>query len=177
MEIIRIPTERVKNLIGEGGDTKKMLEKKCQVKIEVDEEGEVHIEGDAIDEFFAKDVVKAVGRGFRAEDAMKLLAGNYNLLIIDLRDFLSSDKALKRIKARVIGEKGKVKKEIEDATGSVLSIYGHTIGIISRMDSIEYAHAAIVKLLDGAPHSTVIRYLGKVRKKILSERLRNQGVQ
>lgn len=173
MEIIRIPAERVKSLIGEKGKSKKLLERKCNVKIVVDNDGEVQIEGEHMDEFFAKDVVKAVGRGFRPEDAIKLLTENNELIIINLKDFIKSDKAAKRVKARVIGEKGKVKKEIESATESMISVYGYTVGIIASIDTIEYAQTAVVKLLEGTPHSSVFGYLSKMRKQILSERLRN----
>ena len=84
MEIVRIPEARVKNVIGVDGKTKKLLEEKCKVKIEVDSDGEIQISGEIADEFFAKDVVKAIGRGFDPKDALRILDDNYQFELIDL---------------------------------------------------------------------------------------------
>jgi rRNA processing protein Krr1/Pno1 len=74
------------------------------VKIRVDDEGEVFIEGNGGDTFFAKDVVQAIGRGFPIEDAVKLFKDNYSFYAVDLREHLSGENAQTRIKGRVIGE-------------------------------------------------------------------------
>jgi ribosomal RNA assembly protein len=171
MEIVRIPEARVKNLIGTDGKTKKLLENKCKVKIEVDSEGEVQIEGEIAEEFFAKDVVKAIGRGFDPNDALRILDDNYQFELIDLKEVLKNEKAVKRIKARIIGEKGKMKTEIEEATDSRISVYGFTVGIISQHDTIVYATEAINKLINGSEHARVFGYLAKAKKEILKQRL------
>ena len=172
MEILRIPEERVGELRGEGGKNKEKIEKHYNVKISVKDEGEVTIEGDGADTFFAKDVVKAVGRGFSIDDAVKLFKDDYLFHVIDLRDQLSSDNARKRMKGRVIGEKGKIKKEIESATDASICIYGHTIAIIAPDDTMEFAKEAVFKILDGAPHTTVLNYLRAVREKKLALKLK-----
>ncbi len=172
-EIVRIPAERVKVLIGEKGTTRKLIEKKCRVSLSIDSEGEVEISGDATDIFFAKDVIKAIGRGFLPTDAIKLIDHDYVLHLIPLKEIFHTDKAITRLKGRVIGEKGKTRKEIEEATESILSIYGSTIGILGRLDSIEYAKEAVGMLLDGAPHSSVINYLARARRQIMEQRLRS----
>jgi ribosomal RNA assembly protein len=171
MEIVRIPEARVKNLIGIDGKTKKLLEDKCNVKIEVDNEGEVQIEGEIADEFFAKDVVRAIGRGFEPNTALKILDDNYQFELIDLKDILKNEKAIKRVKARIIGEKGKMKTEIEDATDSNVSVYGFTVSVISQHDTIQYATEAITKIINGSEHSRVFGYLAKAKKEILRLRL------
>ena len=171
-EIIRIPSERVKSLIGKEGSTKKKIEKRCNVGLTVDSEGEVQINGDSADVFFAIDVVKAIGRGFKADDALRLLGHDYGLYIISLRETVNSDKAITRVKGRVIGEKGSIKSQIESATDSFVSVYGNTIGIISRIDSMEYAKEAITMLINGAKHSTVLSYIAKAKREIMQERLR-----
>ncbi|MGV8085487.1 MAG: KH domain-containing protein [Candidatus Bilamarchaeum sp.] len=171
-EIVKIPQERIKILIGEAGHNKKLIETKCKVKLEIDSEGDVEIEGDTTEEFFAKDVVKAIGRGFGMKESLMLIEQDYNLYIISLKDFVNSDKAITRLKGRVIGESGKMKNDIELATESYLSIYGSTIGIIARLDTLEYAKEAVSMLLDGAPHSTVINYLAKAKREILDGHLK-----
>lgn len=172
MEIVRIPAERVQTIKGEKDAVKQQIEKKAGVTLHINRDGEVVIEGDSANTFFARDVVKAIGRGFEPREAMKLLDENFSIFIIEMKEYFSSEKAIKRIKGRIIGEGGRMKKEIERATQSYLSIYGNTVSIISKLDSIEYAKEAVFKIIDGAPHSTVFNYLAQVRKNILSERLR-----
>ena len=172
MEIVRIPTERIGVLVGEKGATKKVIETKCKVHLTIEEEGDVEIEGDSTETFFAKDVVKAIGRGFTPHEALKLIEQDYNLYIIQLKDLISSDKAITRLKGRVIGEKGRMKSDIESATESYVCIYGNTIGIIARIDTMDKTKEAITMLLDGAPHNVVINYLAKARREIMESRLK-----
>jgi ribosomal RNA assembly protein len=170
-EIIRIPEERVKILIGKEGKTKKMIEKRCSVELTVDD-SEVQVSGDATDIFFASEIVKAIGRGFEPRKAMLLLKEDFMFHLIPLREIVSSEKAITRLKARVIGEDGKIKTMIEESTDSFVSVYGNTIGIISKSDSIEYTKEAISMILDGARHSTVLAYLSKAKREILESRFR-----
>jgi len=172
MDIIRIPEERVGELIGKNGEHKKKIEERYGIELKIDQEGEVTLIGDGADTFFAKDVVKAIGRGFSFEDAEKLFKDDYLFCVIDLRDQFDSDNAQKRMKGRVIGEKGKIKKEIEEATESIICIHGHTISIIAPDDLMEFAKEAIYKILEGAPHTTVLNYLHTVREKKLALRLK-----
>ena len=167
-EIVRIPSERMGVLI----PAKKNIEEKCKVSLDIlREEYEIIIGGDPADVFFARDIVKAIGRGFTANEAFYLLKQDYNLIIISLKDIIGSEKSITRLKGRVIGEKGKIKIMIEDATGATLSIYGNTISIIAQIDSMHYAKEAVEMLLDGAPHNTVINYLAKARREITEGRL------
>lgn len=172
MEIIRIPEERVGELMGEGGKNKKRIEDNFDVKISVKDEGEVTIEGDGASAFFAKDVVQAIGRGFKIGEAVKLFKGDYLFHVIDLRDQLTTENARKRMKGRVIGEKGKIKKEIEASTDATICVYGHTIAIIAPAEMMEFAKEAVFKILDGAPHTTVLNYLKKVREMKLAIKLK-----
>ena len=172
MEIIKIPEKRVSVLVGNNGRTKSRIQKICNVKLSIAEEGEVEIEGETADEFFAKDVIKAIGRGFEPNDALLLVKDEYQFFLMDLKEHLSNEKAIKRIKGRVIGEKGKIKIEIEEATESKISIYGNTIGIIAKMDTIEYAKEAVLMIVNGSQHNRVFGYLGRIRKQILADRLK-----
>jgi len=172
IEVIRIPEERVKILIGKEGRTKRMLEEKCKVSLAVDSEGEVHITGDPTDVFFATDVIKAIGRGFEPRTALKLLGQDFGLYIMPLKEIANSDKSIKRLKGRVIGEKGTIRMEIERATDAKLCVYGSTIGIIARADTMHHAKEAVDMLLRGAKHNSVLNYLAKARREIMQERLK-----
>lgn len=159
-------------LIGKDGKNKGAIEEAFDVEITVKEDGEIVIEGNGADAFFARDVVEAVGRGFSIGDAAKLFKSGYIFHSIELKDQFSTDKARKRMKGRVIGEKGKIKKEIEESTDSKIMIYGHTVSIIAPDEMMEFAKEAVFKILDGAPHSTVKSYLRDVRKRKLAIKLK-----
>ena len=168
MEIIRIPKERV----GALRQAEKRIEKRHKVEIKLDAEGEVEIRGESVDTYFAKDVVQAIGRGFEPKVAVKLFDEKFAFYLIDLREHFSSENAMRRVKGRIIGEKGKIKGEIERAAGAWVCVYGHTVGIIAPADAMEYAKEAVGMIMDGAPHTTVINYLGRIRETLMFERLK-----
>ena len=172
MQIVKIPSERVKSLLGESGQTKDYLESRMKVGLRADSEGSVEISGESIDEYIAKDIVKAIGRGFEPVVALRLLSDDYGFRLINLRDYADSDKAVHRIMGRVIGEKGRTKEIIKEEVGADIACFGHTIGIISRLDTLDYALEAVFKLIDGSNHSSVYAYLEKCRRKIKEDEVR-----
>ncbi|MBN2121864.1 RNA-processing protein [Candidatus Micrarchaeota archaeon] len=172
MEMLRIPHDRMGELLGKDGENKKKIENHFNVKIIIRDEGEVTIEGDSADTFFAKDVVAAIGRGFSIDDAVKLFKDEYAFVLIDLREHFGTERALTRMKGRIIGEGGKIKKEIEAATESMISVYGHTVAIIAPAENMGFAKEAIGKIIDGAPHTAVLNYLHGVRERIFAMKLK-----
>ncbi|MFH1222285.1 MAG: KH domain-containing protein [Candidatus Micrarchaeota archaeon] len=172
-EVVKIPADRVAVLLGEKGKTKELLEQKCNIKLTVGEEGEVHLIGETADIYFSKDVVLAIGRGFDPDTALRIL-NDQQLYIYHLKEYFHSENAITRIKGRIIGEGGKTKTEIEDAADCRISVYGNTVAIIAKADSMEYAKQAIEKLINGAMHLSVYKYLTVVRRKLFEERLRGQ---
>ncbi|MCX8175524.1 MAG: KH domain-containing protein [Candidatus Micrarchaeota archaeon] len=172
MQIIKIPSERVTVLLGTAGETKDYLERRMGVELAVNEDGGVEIVGDPLEEFIAKDVIRAIGRGFEPDVALKLLNDDYGLKVIDLRDYASSDKAIARIKGRIIGEKGRTKEIISEEVGADVAVWGHTVAVISQLETLDYALNAIFKLIEGSPHSVVYSYLEKCRRRIKEEKIR-----
>ncbi len=172
MQIIKIPTERVKAILGKGGETKDYLEQRMKVSIKVSSDGEVEIEGEPIDEFVGKDIVKAIGRGFDPAIALKLLSDDYGFKLIDLRDHADSPKAIHRITGRVIGEKGRTKEIIREEVGADVAIWGHTVGVISKLETLDFAMSAIFRIIEGSPHANVYAYLEKCRRKIKQEEVK-----
>lgn len=173
-EVVKIPLERIKIFVGKDGTTKKKLEKKCKVEFIADSDGEIDIVGDPADIFFARDIVKAIGRGFSPEEALRLLENDYGFYVISLKDYTNSEKAVTRLKGRIIGENGKIKYHIEEATDSFISVYGSTVGIIAKIDTMEYAKEAIGMLIDGARHTSVLGYLAKVKRDVWEARLKGR---
>ena len=78
MRSIRIPSDRVGALVGKDGSSKKMIEERTGIKLQIDKEGEVVYDDNAegVEPIMAlqiMDVIKAIGRGFNPDKAMKLL--------------------------------------------------------------------------------------------------------
>ena len=165
VEIIRIPHERVHAIRGDADSSLEMLERKLKCEIEVSDEGEVELNGEPIDEFFGKSVIRAIGRGFEPHIAIKLLKDDYGFHLIDLRDYASKPDAMTRIKGRVIGEEGKARKIIEQEGECNLAIWGHTVGIIAPLETLDISTSAVFKLIEGQPHQVVFQYLEKNRRR------------
>ena len=168
MRSIRVPGDRIGTLIGKNGETKKMLQKKSGVKIDIDtEEGEVIIHDDVqledpVMALKILDVIKAVGRGFNPEKAMRLFEDDEYLEIVDLKEFCGSGQT-SRVRGRLIGRGGKTRQIIEDLTGCDMIIYGNTVGLIGNSVSMPEAKHAVELLLNGSEHATVYHYLESQR--------------
>jgi ribosomal RNA assembly protein len=160
---IKIPEARIGVLIGEGGEIKKRLQKNLSVSISINSAtGEVEVNGDdAMQVLTAENVIKAVGRGFDPRTAFKLLDESYALEIISLP---KNEKQLRRIKSRLIGEKGRAKENIEQLSECDIEIYGRTVAIIGEWENVERARDAILRLMKGFPHASVYALLEKARK-------------
>jgi len=172
MRSIRIPQDRVGTIIGTKGETKKMLQRISGIKIEVDTEGEVLIYDDAetADPLMALkiiDVIKAIGRGFSPDRAMRLFDDDEYLEVVDLKEFVGSrNNQLSRIRGRIIGKDGKTRQIIEDLTGVYVTIYGNTVALIGNSVSLPVAKHAIELLLNGSEHATVYHYLESQRPRL-----------
>ena len=170
---LKIPKERVAVLIGKNGQIKKEIESSTKTKIKVDsKEGDVFVSGtDALGLYNAREVIKAIGRGFNPDIAHLLLKPDYCFEIVSVADFAKSKDSEKRLKGRVIGSEGKSRKLIEELTESYISVYGKTISIISEPETSLIAKQAIEALLNGSTHANVYKWLEKKRREIKKKRL------
>lgn len=167
-EDIKIPKDRVAVLIGSNGITKNLLQEKTECEIDVDSEtGQVEISSyDAIKVFDCKDIILAIGRGFNPKIALKLLNEDFSLEVIRLRDLVGGNqKQQERLKSRVIGREGKVRREIERLTRCEIAVYGKTVSILGDSMDVTTCHRAISMLLGGAMHKTVYTFLEKQEEK------------
>lgn len=163
---LRISKERIAVLIGKKGGIKKQIESATKTKIKVDsKEGDVLITGtDALGLFNAREVVKAIGRGFNPETAMLLLKGDYLFEIYNIADYAKTKQEEKRLKGRIIGEGGKCRRVIEELTETHISVFGKTVSVIGLTDKMQGVRKAIEMLLQGSLHSSVFRYLESRRR-------------
>lgn len=169
---IKIPKDRIAVLIGVKGKDKKELEEYASASIEVDsKEGDVTISGkDPVKLYALREVVKAIARGFNPDTARLLLKPDYMLEIISLKDYgLDNKNRLIRIKARIIGTKGKARRTLEELTDTFISVYGKTISILGECTHIGNARRAVELLITGSMHSTVYKWLEDQRRKIKAE--------
>jgi len=157
-DFIRIPQER-KDILKKYENLKKKIEDFTDTKIELNDE--ISIEGDSVNVFQVKNLIKAFGRGFDLDDCFYLLEDDYGLEIINLSEFTKSKERLKTLKGRIIGTSGKTKKYIEKYTDVKTSIFGKTVSIIGKWDKIYIAKEAIMKLIRGCNHQTLYRWLEK----------------
>lgn len=170
----KISRERIAVLIGPEGKIKKQIEKVLSVQLQIESETggiTIMLAEDAEDPallFKSKDVVTAIGRGFSPERAFRLVRDEEAVLdIIDLRTvFGKSESDLRRVKGRIIGMNGKTRRIIEELTEADVVVYGHTVGIIGKIEQVEAAREAIQMLIRGSLHSTVYRYLHRKRREL-----------
>ena len=170
---LKIPLDRVGVLIGPKGVIKKQIEQATHTQLEIDSnEGDVEIRSDSgVYIYEAREIVRAIGRGFNPDIALQLLKQDYSLEVIQVADFAGKNKnASKRLKGRVIGSEGKAKRELENLTNCALSVYGKTVALIGPVEDVINARRAIEDLLAGSTHARVYRFLeGKRRESRMRE--------
>lgn len=169
MNYQKIPMSRVGVLIGHNGETKKEIEERSGVRLDIDsKEGEVVIKEDKADPLNVikvDNVIKAIGRGFSPEKALRLLKDDSDFFVFDLRQYVGKKgKHIRRLKGRVIGKKGKTKNILEHLTGSYISVFGHTVSVISDMANMNIMKKSIDMLLSGSKQATVYRFVEREMK-------------
>jgi ribosomal RNA assembly protein len=150
-ETIKIPGDRVGVIVGRDGRVRKRVEELTNVKIDVNSEGVVTITApetteDPVLAWKARDIIRAMARGFSPKNAFSLIDDDMQLLVISLRDAVgASQNQMKRVAGRIIGENGRTR---------------------SMSPGLEYARKAIDMLIAGAPHSTVYSRLENMRREL-----------
>jgi len=162
--------ERLGVLIGKDGSTKRRIEQTFKSRLMIQSETgavEIHPSEDSDDPtsiLRARDVVVAIARGFSPQRAMRLADDDIVLDVIDLREtFGRNERDIARLKGRVIGREGKIRRLIEEMTNAQVSVYGHTISMLGEYETVTAAREAIVLLLKGKQHSTVYKLLRKIK--------------
>ena len=99
MQQLLIPRKRAEQLKAYLAELSKRL--KCKIRIE--DENEIIIDGEPYDEYNARNVITAFGRGFALNDAYKLLSENYFFKSINLKEIFKSKDRIIMIEGREIG--------------------------------------------------------------------------
>lgn len=165
---MKVGKKRIAVLIGRNGETKKNIEEALGIELIIDSKtGNCefktnlnHENYNPLNIFTVKKIVTAINRGFNPKKAMKLLDETFDLEVFNLYNILGrSEKKIKRIKGRVIGRNGEMRKAIERYSECFLSVFGKTVAIIAEYDNLQIARRAVNMLLSGMPHHTVLRFL------------------
>jgi ribosomal RNA assembly protein len=168
----KIPRERIAVCIGTNGETKKRIEDVTRTKITIDSaDGNILVEStmdteDPLAVWRARDIMLAIGRGFSPKRAFQLFDEDMILEVIFLDASANTPKTLKRIRGRLIGERGKTRRIIEEFTGTSLSIYGHSVSLIGTLERVHVAKEAVQMLLKGMPHKSVYSFLDRKRREL-----------
>ncbi|KZX14376.1 KH domain-containing protein [Methanobrevibacter filiformis] len=165
-DYLKIPRDRVGALIGTNGDTKKAIENRTQTFLDIDgEEGTVMISSDENMEdplgvWKANHIVKAIGRGFSPENAIRLGDDDIYLEVIKLTSYVGkSKKAMARQKGRIIGKDGKTREIIINMAEVAMAIYGKTVSFIGELENVIVAREAVEMILKGSRHKSVYQFL------------------
>ena len=176
-QVVKVPNDRIGVIIGKDGRVKDQIEYKCKVIIRIDSEnGNVIVsprDSSELEQTLkAVEIISAISRGFSPERSYRLLAEDTILHVVDLNEYVGrSHNQITRLKGRLIGEGGKSRKTIEDLTGTSISIYGHTVGIIGNFEDIKLATDAILQLVKGSSHKTVYNLLQDKRRRAKLDKL------
>jgi ribosomal RNA assembly protein len=172
-----IPKDRIGVLVGPKGTTKSRVEDSMGVDLTIDSETglvDIRLRKDTQDPsnaLRAKDIVVAIGRGFSPERALTLVNEDNTLDVLDLHDIFGKNEAdIRRVDGRIIGREGKTRRIIEEMTGTLVSVSGHTVSIIGTYESVSTAKDAIEKLLKGRQHGTVYKFLRRKKSEAKKEK-------
>ena len=172
-----IPKDRIGVLVGPKGTVKSRVEDSMGVDLTIDSETglvDIRLRKDTQDPsnaLRAKDIVVAIGRGFSPERALSLVNEDNTLDVLDLHDIFGKNKAeIRRVDGRIIGREGKTRRIIEEMTGTLVSVSGHTVSIIGSYESVSTAKDAIEKLLKGRQHGTVYKFLRRKKSEAKKEK-------
>ncbi len=167
---MKVSKARIAVIIGKNGEIKKGIEKALGVRINLDSNtGDCEIlplfddpqtQYNPLNVLIAQKIVKAINRGFNPVKSMKLLQETYDIEIFNLFSILGkSDKRIKRMKGRIIGRNGEMRKALERFGECYVSVYGKTISIIAEYENLQVSRKAISMLLNGMPHHSVLKFL------------------
>lgn len=170
--LARIPKDRIAVLIGKKGTTRKMIEKACNGKLNIDSlSGEVNViwnskDVDPIVRMKMPDVIMSIGRGLAPKRALELIKDDIFLRMYDIREWVGRQpNQIRRMRSRLIGTNGRIRSLIEELSGCEIAIYGSTVLIIGDNEGLAISGPAIEGILRGSEHGTVLHGLEQDRRR------------
>lgn len=170
----RVPMNRIAVLIGVKGATAKSLRFAAGCReFNIDSEtGDVEVVWgapgtyDPVKAMKLPNVIKAIGRGMAPKAAIQLLDDHHFFELIDIRNFVGKKSAQqRRIRGRIIGSEGKIRKLIEGLTDTQITIYNSTVVLVGEEEGLAAARKAVEMIAAGAEHGTVLNFLERDRRR------------
>ena len=172
---LKVPMDRIAIIIGKEGKTRWMLQKNsgCR-KLDIDSDtGDVTIlwgEPGSYDPLMAlkmPDVIKAIGRGMNPKKAISLLEDGKLFELIEIKEFVGKrQNQQRRLRSRIIGTDGKIRRRIEALSGCEVVVFGGTVVVIGDEEGTPMATVAIENILGGAEHGPVLKHLERERRRL-----------
>ena len=163
---LKIPRDRIGVLIGKNGEIRQKIENITRTSLNIDsKEGTVTISPtEAMEDFLGvwktNNVVKAIGRGFNPDTAIRLIEDDTYLEIIKLTLHVGkSKKALSRQKGRIIGKNGRTREIITKMAEVSMAIYGNTVAFVGELENVMIAKKSVEMLLNGSQHKSIYSFL------------------
>lgn len=142
---------------------KKKLQEALKVKI-TNRGKEIFIKGSPEDEYTAEKVIDALNFGFPFSVALFIKNEDFIFETIPIKDY-TNRKDLVRVRARIIGTKGRTLKTLNNLTKCFFELKDNLIGIIGHPEHIKNAQEAVISLIKGAKQANVYAYLEKHQPK------------
>ena len=139
--------------------SRKKLEQILKVKI-TNRGKEVSISGKPEDEYTAEKVIDAINFGFPFTSAILIKEQGFVFEILRIKDYTRRHD-LGRVRARIIGKKGKTLHTLNQLTKCDFELKDNEVGIIGDPEHIENAQEAVISIIKGAKQSNVYSYLEK----------------
>lgn len=173
---VPVRPERLGVVVGRGGSGIEAVQKAFGVSVRVDSKtSTVYIsptEGATpLEVMRAKQTIEAVSLGFSLEDALQLSNDEWCFETIDLSEAARNADDLKRIKARIIGEGGKARRNIEQMVHVKIVVGDKVVGILGECERVTTAKRAILMLISGRSHGTVYGYLRAAGRELKRRRM------
>ncbi|AAR38886.1 NEQ031 [Nanoarchaeum equitans Kin4-M] len=144
---------------------KKKLEERLNIELEEKENSYIVKANDGLTLNKAIKIIDALNAGF-GEEAYKLLDDNYDFMVIPIKRATKNDKERKRILARLIGTKGKAKKNISNLTGVsvIIDDKKKEAYLLGKIEDLIIARESINRIIEGQPHGKVYSFLESNRR-------------
>ena len=149
---------------------KKKLEKELGVKI-TNKGKNLFVNGKAEKEYTALEVMQAINLNFSVNKALLLKNDNTILQTLNIKN-ITKRHDLERVRARIIGTKGKTLQTINNLTNCEVSLKDNKIGIIGNTEYIEEAIQALISLIQGSKQGNVYSRVEREKKR---KRMRDKG--
>lgn len=141
---------------------KKRLEEILNIKI-TNKGKEIYIQGKAEEEYIAEKVIDTLNFGFPFSIAILIKKEDFVFEIINIKNY-TKRKDLNRIRARIIGKKGKTLKRLNQLTNCYFELKNNEVGIIGFPEDIKDGQESIISIIRGAKQSNVYNFVKRKQK-------------